>query len=74
MNNKKLNEANEVLLLGDMNINLLNDDSHTDTGDYLSTILSNSQLPLNTIPSGITNTSATLIDHITTNGNHDKLY
>ena len=73
LNDRKLSKSSEILIMGDININLLNYDSHTDTGDYLNTLLLNSQLPLITLPSRITNTSATLIDHISTNGNHDNL-
>ena len=54
------------------NINLLNHDTHTDTGNYFLTLTSNGYLPLITRPTRIenrinSNHSATLIDHISTN-------
>jgi hypothetical protein len=63
----ELKTANEIQLMGDINIDLLKYDVHNGTGDYLNTLLSFSQLPLITLPSRITNTTATLIDHISSN-------
>ena len=67
-----LKNAVEVILLGDFNCNLLNHETHKDTNDFLNLFLSNSFLPLITLPSRVTDTSSTLIDNIWTNAKHDK--
>ena len=54
-------------MVGDMNINLLKHSTHLETGLYLDTLLENSLLPLNTLPTRIVHNSATLRDHISTN-------
>ena len=64
--------AVEVILLGDFNCNLINHETHKDTNDFLNLFLSNSFLPLITLPSRVTDTSSTLIDNIWTNAKHDK--
>ena len=50
--------------MGDLNINLLNHNFHNATSNFLNTLLSHSQLPLITLPTHISETSATLLDHI----------
>ena len=65
--------AQDIILLGDVNINLLNHASHSDTGIYLDTLLQNGFLPLVSLPTRISNNSATLIDHISTNINDRNL-
>ena len=54
-------------LLGDYNINLLNHDSHLDTGALIDLLSSFSFVPLITRPTRVTATTATLIDNILTN-------
>ena len=66
-----LNKAEEVEIMGDLNINLLNHNSHNATSNFLNTLLSHSQLPLITLPTRISETSATLLDHIYSNSNPD---
>ena len=53
--------------MGDLIINLLNHNSHNATFNFLNTLLSHSLLPLITLTTGITQTSATLLDHIFSN-------
>ena len=53
-----------VYLMGDFNINLLNEDVHTN--DFLNIMSSNSLYPSITKPTRITSNSATLIDNIFT--------
>ena len=55
----------------DLNINLLNHNSHNATSNFLNTPLSHSQLPLITLPACISETSATHLDHIYSNSNPD---
>ena len=62
-----LKNAEDIILVGDMNINLLNYSTHQDTGVYLDTLLENGLLPLITLPTRITQSTATLLDHISTN-------
>ena len=54
-------------ILGDFNINLLNNDYHQPTGEFFDLMSSNSFLPLITRPTRVTANSATLIDNIFTN-------
>ena len=59
----KLNKNNHCILAGDTNINILNYEGATEL-EYLTTLLSHKFLPQITLPSRITNHSATCIDHI----------
>ena len=56
-----------VYIMGDFYINLLNDDVHGPTGDFVDIFTSYSMYPSITKPTRITSTSATLIDNIFTN-------
>ena len=71
MLDKILNKAEEVEIMEDLNINLLNHNSHNATSNFLNTPLSHSQLPLITLPACISETSATHLDHIYSNSNPD---
>ena len=53
--------------MGDMNIDLLKFEVHRRTDDYLNNLFSHGFLPDISKPTRVTNTSATLIDHIYTN-------
>ena len=53
--------------LGDLNICFLKCDTHKHTSDFLDMIYSHGVFPLITKPTRVTETSATLIDHILTN-------
>jgi len=64
---KLLSKAEEIQIMGDLNINLLNHNSHDATSNFLNTLLTHSLLPLITLPTRITQTSATLLDHIFSN-------
>ena len=59
--------------MGDFNINLLNYDSHTPTFDFMNILLSNNCLPCITLPTRISNNSATIIDNIFTNLTNFKI-
>ena len=50
--------------MGDMNIDLLKFEIHRRTDDYLNNLFSHRFLPVISKPTRVTNTSATLIDHI----------
>ena len=64
----KLKKENKsCYILGDMNINIVNQETHTKTGQFVDIIFSNSVLLVITRPTRVTATSATLIDHIFTN-------
>ena len=60
-------ENKTCYILGDMNLNLINNEVHASTGKFLDSMLSFMMLPLITKPSRITANSATLIDNIFTN-------
>jgi exonuclease III len=66
------NEHRKVVLLGDLNINLLNSDNHSPTRDFLETLISNNLMPKITLPTRVSHTSATLIDHLFTNINQTQ--
>ena len=55
-----------MYLLGDINLNILNDHRRTIANKYLSMLAGNGLFPLITKPTRITQESATLIDHIFT--------
>ena len=65
---KWLNEydkvTNELLVTGDMNLDLLKYQNHSSTSDYLDLMMTHSLLPVITRPTRIKHSSASLIDHI----------
>ena len=64
----KLNKENKnVVITGDTNINLLKCSEHKPSADYLDSLLSNGLIPKITVPTRVTHSSATLIDHIFVN-------
>ena len=64
----KLHKENKAIyIMGDYNINLLNSDIHSSTGNFLDLMYSNMLFPLITRPTRVTANSATLIDNIFTN-------
>ena len=63
----KIFQNKTVFLVGDMNINILNHASHTDTDEFLDFLYSKGMYPLITKPTRITRTCATLLDNIFTN-------
>jgi len=52
------------ILAGDINIDLAKYDTHSATTDYVNMLMCNNFLPLSIMPTRITDTSATIIDHI----------
>ena len=61
----KLKNTETCVIAGDININLLNY-NHTLTNEYIDMMLSSNFLPRITLPTRITDTTVTLIDHIFT--------
>ena len=59
-----LKHAQDITIAGDTNIDLLKHENHLATNMYLVSLLSNSLLPLITLPTRISGRSATLLDHI----------
>jgi hypothetical protein len=59
----------KIVLLGDLNINLLNADNHHLTRKYLDVMITNNLIPRITLPTRVSPSSATLIDHLFTNIN-----
>ena len=57
-------ENKHCVIMGDMNIDLLKFGSHSKTSDYLDNIFTYGYLPVITKPTRVTNSSASLIDHI----------
>ena len=70
---KLQSERKTIILLGDLNINLLKASSSIITAAYLDQMLSNNLFPVITLPTRVTSHSATLIDHIFTNADLNKL-
>ena len=60
-------EKKQIYVMGDFNIDLLKVDSHRSTHDYLEFIYSYSLMPTIYKPTRITESTATIIDHIVTN-------
>ena len=60
-------EQKSIFLLGDFNVNLLNDNEHNQTNELLDFLASNSFISLILQPSRITSHSNTLIDNIFSN-------
>ena len=64
----KIKQENKLMVLvGDLNINLLNHDTHYPTSEFLDSMISFGLIPKITLPTRITHSSATLIDHIFSN-------
>lgn len=61
---KALGENKQLIILGDMNIDLLKINIHKSSNDYLDSIISNGLIPAITLPTRVTHFSSTLIDHI----------
>ena len=67
-------EKCKLIITGDLNINLLQSNSHPDTGNFLDSLISSNLIPKITLPTRISNTTATLIDHMFTDiHKHDCL-
>jgi hypothetical protein len=66
-NDPLLKKADGITLLGDYNINLLQHLNHSDTANYLDLLFDNDFLPLIVLPTRVSHTSASVIDHISTN-------
>ena len=62
-------EQKSIFLLGDFNVNLLNDNEHNQTKEFLDSLASNSFIPLILQPIRINSHSNTLIDNIFSNVN-----
>ena len=58
---------NKTPLLGDLNVNLLNNNDYTPTNKFLDSLASNSVIPYILQPTKITDHSETLIDNIFSN-------
>ena len=67
-----LKKADDVQLVGDVNIDLLQYKHHNHTATYIDNLISHGQLPLITLPTRITPTSATVLDHISTSHRSDR--
>ena len=66
-------ENKDCYILGDYNIDLLKDEIHRPTSDFLDLIYSNKITPTILKPTRITETTATIIDNILTNSNDDVI-
>ena len=68
----KISKENKICyLMGDFNLNLMNHQSHSATGEFLDALYSNMFFPLIMRPTTITPHSATLIDNIFVNQGMD---
>ena len=61
---KLSNENNDIVIMGDFNINLINYNADKHTSNFLDTMFSQSFLPYITTPTRITRNTKTLIDNI----------
>ena len=69
----KLQNRYQLYILGDMNLDFLKCNHHTQTEKYLDMLHSNNISPIITKPTRITNYIATLIDHIYTNNTNQMI-
>ena len=69
---KNLNKENKVILTGDFNVNLLNFGRKRGTHQFLEELFHNNYTPQITLPTRITDRSATLIDNIFLNTQRHK--
>jgi exonuclease III len=60
-------ENKQVVIVGDVNIDLLKINSHRQSNAYLDSMISNGLIPTITLPTRVTDASSTLIDHIFVN-------
>ena len=65
-------EQKETYIMGDFNLDLLRDERHLPTLNFINTMISYSFLPLINKPTRITSTTATLIDNIFCNNVHSN--
>ena len=68
------NENKKIYLMGDFNINLLNESTHAPTKEFLDNMISHSFYPVITRPTRITSETATIIDNIFTNNMGNEIY
>ena len=61
------NDNKHIFPMGDFNLNLLNYESHSDTNDFINTIVSHYFLPYVLHPIRVTGHSSTVIDNIFSN-------
>jgi len=59
-----IKSKNPCIVAEDINIDLIKYNTHRDTTDYVNSLLINNFMPMIIMPSRITPTSATIIDHI----------
>ena len=60
----KLETHNDIVIGLDHNLDFLKSEKHTETANFIGSVLDNSLLPCITRPTWVTNNSATLIDNI----------
>ena len=65
-------EKKDIIIAGDLNIDLLKYSSHHLTTEFLDQLFVNNIIPKTTLPTRITEKSSTLIDHIYTNIDNTK--
>ena len=72
---EKLTSENKPIITGDFNLNLIKYMQNTGVNQFLENILSNNFIPQITLPTRITEKTATLIDNIFTNSyKHNSNY
>ena len=65
---QKLEKSNKtIFVMGDFNINLLSYDEHTDTNDFINSVVSHYLLPYILHPTRVTDHSSIVIDNIFSN-------
>jgi hypothetical protein len=60
-------EGRKLVLMGDFNINLLRSNNENEIGLFLDSMIANNLMPKITLPTRVTENTATLIDHIYSN-------
>lgn len=65
-------EDKNIILTGDLNIDLLQHNSSNITTDFLDMLISHNLIPKVTLPTRVTHSTATLIDHVFSNIDPEK--
>jgi hypothetical protein len=71
LNSLKMLNPDEIIFCSDLNLNLIRFNEHAQTNEFLNTMISQSFLPLITLPTRLTETCANLLDNIFTNKQQD---
>ena len=72
---EQINDENKnIVIAGDLNIDLLKAGKNVNSSHLLDMMISNNLIPHITLPTRVTHSTATLIDHVYSNVSHDRSF